>query len=602
MFQFLRKLIGPIMITVLVAFAATIIFQWGGWYSGQPVIGEINGEKISPQEFDRVYTNLLYQEQQANEGDVPAEKMEELRQQAWNQLVANHLMDAEYEKRQIHISSKEIYNFLRMYPPQDLQQAQFFQTEGQFDYQKYLAAMRDPQYAQFWAQVEASIMPDLRKIKLQEEILSTVRVTPAEVLRSYLEEKEKVKIGYVNIPAGQLQEKIEPPTEEELQAYYEENKENYAVGERAQLDVVSFNKEASEDDWSRGLYQANELYDSVMAGADFGEMAEAYSDDPGSAARGGDLNWFTRGRMVPGFDSVVFNMEVGEISKPAKSRFGYHVIKLLDVRMTGQGEEAQEERHAAHILVKVDPSAETLEQIRLNARDFIETAKEVGFATAAEEYNFDVNTTSPFTKNSYIPYIGNNEEVKEFIFKSKPGTVGNMVETSNAVVAYAVDTVLPASYTEFENVKNSIRSTLLKERALELATDTAQVIQKAVVEGTAFTQVPDRYGFDYKRSDFITRNSTISNIGNAPEVIGAAFGLEEENDISKPITYDKGAAVITLLERQSPDLTQFNQVQDSVKYALMQEKHQQAYNRWFNEMYESADIVNNLDQFFGGGS
>lgn len=78
------------------------------------------------------------------------------------------------------------------------------------------------------------------------------------------------------------------------------------------------------------LALAEELRQRIVDGEDFAAIAEEYSDDPGSAASGGDLGWFGRGMMVPAFEEAAFSLEVGEISEPIKSDFGYHIIEVLD--------------------------------------------------------------------------------------------------------------------------------------------------------------------------------------------------------------------------------------------------------------------------------
>ena len=78
--------------------------------------------------------------------------------------------------------------------------------------------------------------------------------------------------------------------------------------------------------------QVDSLYQVVLAGADFAEVATANSDDKGSATRGGDLGWFGRGMMVQPFENITFDMTPGEISEPFPTRFGWHFVKLYDKR------------------------------------------------------------------------------------------------------------------------------------------------------------------------------------------------------------------------------------------------------------------------------
>ena len=78
--------------------------------------------------------------------------------------------------------------------------------------------------------------------------------------------------------------------------------------------------------------EIDSLYQLVLAGADFAEIASAYSDDKGSAMRGGDLGWFGRGMMVQPFENITFDMEPGEMSEPFPTRFGWHFVKLYERR------------------------------------------------------------------------------------------------------------------------------------------------------------------------------------------------------------------------------------------------------------------------------
>lgn len=77
----------------------------------------------------------------------------------------------------------------------------------------------------------------------------------------------------------------------------------------------------------------------IEAGEDFAELATEYSEDPGSASNGGSLGYFSRGKMVPEFEEVAFNLEVGEVSEPVQSQFGFHIIKVDDVQTINDLEE-----------------------------------------------------------------------------------------------------------------------------------------------------------------------------------------------------------------------------------------------------------------------
>ena len=99
---------------------------------------------------------------------------------------------------------------------------------------------------------------------------------------------------------------------------------------RASHILVSFHNKDGQIDTLAAKERADSAYTQLLAGAPFEAMVEEYSDDPGSKEKGGDLGYFERRMMVKEFDEVVFNMQVGQISEPVKTNFGYHIIMLTD--------------------------------------------------------------------------------------------------------------------------------------------------------------------------------------------------------------------------------------------------------------------------------
>lgn len=121
-------------------------------------------------------------------------------------------------------------------------------------------------------------------------------------------------------------------TDAEIKEYFEKNKARYEVKEQVRASHILF-KVGKKDDKAKDAAakkQADEVYQKAKAkGADFAALAKKHSQGP-TAPRGGDLSYFTRGRMVPAFEKVAFVMKPGDVAKPVRTQFGWHVIKVTD--------------------------------------------------------------------------------------------------------------------------------------------------------------------------------------------------------------------------------------------------------------------------------
>jgi len=131
-----------------------------------------------------------------------------------------------------------------------------------------------------------------------------------------------------NLPVQKVQERVAgdaEPSDEEIQNYYEKNKEaQFTTPEQRCVRHILFNKDQKE--------KAEEVKKELEDGGDFAKLAKENSQDPGSAAKGGDLGCLGKGETVPEFEQAAFGAEQGEIVGPIKTEFGYHILKVTDVK------------------------------------------------------------------------------------------------------------------------------------------------------------------------------------------------------------------------------------------------------------------------------
>ncbi len=120
-------------------------------------------------------------------------------------------------------------------------------------------------------------------------------------------------------------------TDRDVYAYYLKNKKKFYIPDRLHLAhiLIAVEPGAMEAGWKKGLDKANNLYRQLSRGADFASMARRYSADSTSAKQGGDLGWRHVGQLLPALDTVAKTLKVGQISKPVRTIYGYHILKLI---------------------------------------------------------------------------------------------------------------------------------------------------------------------------------------------------------------------------------------------------------------------------------
>ncbi|MBD3161102.1 MAG: hypothetical protein GF346_02910, partial [Candidatus Eisenbacteria bacterium] len=237
MFEMMRRNTKIIMWITAAAFVLLIFLAWGAEYQlgsdtgpTQGVIGRVNGDPIQGAAYyERV--------QQAREGyrqqgqNITDAVDAQLRQGAWDALVQETLVQQEIDRLGITVTDREVVQAIKDQPLPFIMQAPEFQTDGQFDYNKYLNALRDP--SRNWIQLERYYRADLPRQKLQALVTASVKVSDAEIERQYEKESTTAEVAYAFVPAARFTVDPEAAEEAELRTYYQEHREEYRTGPQA---------------------------------------------------------------------------------------------------------------------------------------------------------------------------------------------------------------------------------------------------------------------------------------------------------------------------------------------------------------------------------
>src|SRR3990172_8897749 len=253
----LRDKTHIILIVLVLAFLGTIVFEWGmdylGMRGGQNMpLGIVNGEEISAKEYDdQIQLYLDQQRQQTNE-DPDENTIAMIKNQVWEQLVAQKLLEQQIKKFGIEVTNQEITNWVYNSPqtlPDEVKR-NFVDSTGQFNMSFYQQALttKTPEVQQFWSQVEVYLKQRLLMQKLEGIITGTIRVTEGDVLQRFKENNIKASIDYVFFDAASIPDNQVQYTDEELRAYYDKNLENYRRENSAKLKYVVFSDAPTKED------------------------------------------------------------------------------------------------------------------------------------------------------------------------------------------------------------------------------------------------------------------------------------------------------------------------------------------------------------------
>ena len=592
MFEGMRRHASWIIIVIASVFILSMAI--GGISSifiKKPFVGMIAGKKIYPEEYREYLKNAYANYAQQNpEKEIDEKAAEEISEQTWTNLVQQILFNKEIKKRHLKITNDDVVDKLKN-PSDDIKSIPDFQTDGVFDYEKYEEVLlENPEFA---AWMEARIRANLPYEKLYEDVKAEVTATEEGIEEKYIEENDKAVASVIYFDLNSIEEKEN--TEEELQQYYEDHKEDYEKDPACKYKYVTIKLEASEADKQITKTKIDSVYNLLINGADFAQTAITFSQGP-SAPKGGDLGWFARGRMVKEFEDIAFSLKDGEISEPVITQFGWHIIKVFGSRKNEQGEE---EIQASHILFKVDPSEATKQNLDVLAWDLYEKAKKTGIEKSAEDLSYEITETREFYENaSFIGGIGREEEMIRFAFENKVGKLYEPVKIKSgdfiiAELSYKVG----IHYQEFSEVEARIKRDLTNEKKLAEVTQKAEEFIQAN-QPDSYMTAAEKDGWKIIEAPDVTLKKTISGLRNDP-VLNEEILKKEADEYTGLVKGEFGTYIAYIKDRIKPDMEKFEAEKDKLLEEEQINSENEHLNVWFKDLTEKAEIIDNRAEFFG---
>ena len=548
--QIRDKISGWFAAVVLGAIAVVFIF-WGIQFESSVNVpaATVNGEKIPVEAVRRAWQDRQSQLQQQMRDELPPELVAEEQQRLLEDYVRRELLVQRAGELGYRVSDRELARALHQIPE--------LQVDGAFSRDRYAALLRAQGRSE--ADFEAEFRRDLeinqlrnavavsgfalpgevrRRIELEgetrdvdlavlpaERYAAGVTVAPLDVEAWYRKNEanyrtaESVALQYLELNLADVAAGVEV-TEEALRAYYDQVAgERYATSERRRARHILV--ESGTDD-AAARAKAEKLVERARAGEDFGALATANSDDPGSKGQGGDLGWATRDSYVAPFAEALFAMQKGEIRGPVKTQFGYHVILLDDVETSAQrsfdevrGELEGDYRRDQAQAAFYERSQQLADEAFANL-DSLEPA--------AQKLGLELRTVGSFTRQGGEPLGGDSKLIEaafsDEVLKERQNSPAISVGDDKVVVLRVTEHREPKQR-PLDEARAEIEATLRAEEARKAALAAAGAAAARVAAGEAWADVASSLGVQPMGATTLTRTRE----GLPPELLKAVFSV-----------------------------------------------------------------------------
>ncbi len=601
-------------IWVKVAFGLIIlVFVFWGIGSMQSVttgVARVNGVEISEQEYLQAYSQQL----DTIRASIPNITDEQLKQMNFPSYVLESLaiqtiFQQEAQRIGMTITPRELYDVISQYPFTH-------DANGKFNIEVYEKAIANA--GQTPKAFEENIKKSMLQAKFAEILAPFAHASEVQAKQLYEYNAEKRAFDAVFVADSDFIDSVNP-SDDDLKVLYESTKQNYMAPASINLEYIEVSpsalakvdtitdvqiqeeyaknpntydtpenvtashllillpQESPEEREAEVLAEIKEIQVKLADGANFAELAKEFSDDVVSGQNGGELGTFVRGQMVPEFEEVAFSQEVGTISEPVRTQFGYHLINVT-------GKEAAKplsDEEKKEIIGKVLAEREALSRVQTVVDSLlVQVNGNSSFSDAALKEGLKVKSTGAvpfeFLASSYNITTTDIDVLKQ----TAAGTVlSNPISANNALLIAKVVENNPAQAQTFEQVKESVRAESkqslahqkAKESALELLKDTSKIDSTTLSESTI-----DRQG--------------ITSFGVTVPLKDAIFEAPENTWLSDAYAVDNGYIIVKPAKIIPASAEEWDGIKISVLRQIEQSRMDMLFSLYLQELRSLAEI------------
>lgn len=580
----------------------------------------VDGDSIPMKDLIDTYRRVVrsYSSDGKNKPDPETLKTLGLGRQALDALINVRVINYAGKKLGLDVSPEEVRQAVEANPN--------LQDQGGFiGIERYKALLEANNIS--ISEFEEGIRTQLLARKIRSVVTDSMDVSEKELREEFTRSNQEAEVSFVILKKDDFKKKV-IPTEAELRAHFEANKDKYKIKEqrRSQYLLISLQSLAAtfpvtekdvQEEWARENQQetvnaahillevkdpskeaevkakAEAILKRVKAGEDFAELAKKYSEDTGSAKQGGDLGSFARGRMVKEFEDAAFSMKPGQISDLVRTKYGFHIIKVLKHEIPS----LEASRKAVERGVQLNKASDLAKRKSAEAQQLGAKEKDLNAIGKALNVPYEIMETGFLSRDSDAFGSGISPDLLNEIFQLKEiGSVGKAVyHPQGYAIPKLLETRLPKP-PDFTESRALVEKDYIELKQTELMQAEAKKLSE---EGTKLGDLGKA-----AQSDKLTAKTSVpfkidgtadADIGTAPQFNSAAFEIPV-GSVSGPIPLDGGTrlSVLQVKSRTPFDEATFNKQKGAIRDRLLvsrQDVYFQEYIRRITEDLEKAGKI-----------
>ena len=582
------------------------------------VIADVEGRSVTAGQFQQRYNSQIQAYRSAYGAGLSDQLLRQLgiEQQILQQMVDEQAALVEAERHGIRVSDEELAQQIFAIPG--------LQENGRFvGEQRYEQILRSQIPPMTKATFEETLRRSLMIDKLRAALTDWMTVSNDDVEREFRQRNEKARLQVVALTADAFRSQVNV-SDADVSSYFDAHKAEYRVGEQRKVRMLLLDRDqafartgvtptevqsyyngnitqyqtpeqvrashillnTAGKDEAAVRKQAEDILQQVKAGADFAELAKKYSEDEGSKPNGGDLDYFSRGRMVPEFEAAAFALEVGQVSDIVKSQFGFHIIKVVDKKpavtrsldeVRPQIEEQLKRQRADQ---QIATRATELAAGISNTADLDRVARENGLMVTESEF---------FGRDDPVPGLGPAPQVAAAAFMLNGDAVNGPITTPRGPVFIALAGTRDPYVPTLDQVKDRVREDVIRTRATELSRQRASQIAAALRSAGNFAAAAKAQGFEAKDTELIARGAPLPDVGVSAAIDKVAFSLPV-GGVSEPITTNDATVIVRVAERDEVTPDELQNGRETFRDQLLSERRGQFFSAYMAKAKERMRI------------